>query len=148
MKSLKLWQKAGLVVAIVGGLTLGGLTPKYDSKGLESKIPSIGMSTAEAKEVNPQGYEIPDLTGYTKIKEGYLDLDRTKDGVKETFIEIFKGPDNFIMKYTSNGKTWAWGKLKSSSDPQRYAIIDSDCNGVFDEKYLGDEGFHMPECLE
>lgn len=48
MKNLKLWQKAGLVAAIVGGLTLSGLTPNYSSKGLESKLPSIAMSTAEA----------------------------------------------------------------------------------------------------
>lgn len=147
MKNLSLWQKAGLATLVALPLALGlGFNFKNNS-GLESKIlPRISMSTAEAKTI--EGYEVPDLTGYTKIKEGYLDLDRTKDGIKETFVEIFKGSNDYIMRYTTKDKTWALAKLKSSKDPRRYAVVDTNCDGEFDAINLGKKPMYLPKCLK
>ena len=152
MKNLKLWQKIGLLGLIGLPLALGlGFTPKKNS-GLENTIfntQTITMTTAQAQETNPQGYEVPDLTGYTKVKEGYLDKDKIKDDIKETFVEIFKGPEgDFIMKYQTQGRIWAWGKLKGSKDPGRYGFVDSDCDGVFDKKYVAGEEFDIPQCVK
>lgn len=153
MKNLKLWQKAGLATLVALPLALGlGFNFNKNSKGLESKLPSIGISVAEAKEVKTEGYEVPDLTGYTKTKEGYLDLDRTQDGIKETFVEIFQDPNGkVILKYQTKGKTWAWFYAGNPSDRKdtinNYTIVDSDCDGIFDEKY-GSERYYVPKCLE
>ncbi len=145
MKSLKLWQKAGLVAAIVGGLTLGGLTPKYDSKGLESKIPTIGMSVAEAKETKVEGYEIPDLTGYTMVWNGYVNQSEKILG-KETYAERFENKKgDIVVKEFYKNHCFAY--VIKKADEKVYSIVDSKCKHVYDEKYNYNEDYDIPECL-
>ncbi len=141
MKNLKLWQKAGLVAAIVGGLTLGGITPKYDSKGLESKIPAITMSTAEAKEVNPNGYEVPDLRGKTAYQRLYLKEDPS------VYVERFVADGCLIARMSVNGKVFAYDFNPNTKQlsPDAYIIVDSDGNGTFESKYFVGENFDVPE---
>ncbi len=146
MKDLKLWQKAGLVAAIVGGLTLGGLTPKYTSKGLESKLPIVGMSVAEAKTTNPDGYEIPNLTGYHFVREVDLDVSDKIPG-KETKAELWKndGGDS-ILKLKFKGEAYGYSYVKNNKK-EGYGLIASKQKGVYDEKYGLTENIEIPERL-
>lgn len=132
MRNLKLWQKAGLVAAIVGGLTLGGLTPKYDSKGLESKIPNMGVSMAEAKETNPNGYQIPDLRGTTPYQRGYLKEEPT------VLVERYVVDECLIAQMSVNGKVFAYGFNPDTKklSPNCYTIVDSNGDKIFESKYF------------
>lgn len=144
MKNLKLWQKMGLVAAIVTGLTIGGLTPKYNSKGLESKLPTIGMSVAEAKETNPQGYQIPDLTGLTPYQKGFL------KGEQNIYVERFatKNGGRIVRFSYDNGKElkiFAYGIDNDGKvDPEDYTIYDNNGDKVYESKYSSDEEMEIP----
>lgn len=137
----------GLVAAIVGGLTLGGLTPKYDSKGLESKIPSIGMSVAEAKETNPQGYQVPDLTGLQPYQKGYLKsepkvyIERffTQDGGRVTRGSYDNGKERKVFSYEID---------HDKTSPIDYGIIDTDGDGIFETKYCPGERVEIPDWVK
>ena len=147
MKSLKLWQKAGLVAAIVGGLTLGGLTPKYSSKGLESKLPSIGMSVAEAKETNPQGHQIPDLTGLTPYAKGYLKSE------PNVYVEQFYTKDGgrvakIHYKNEKGLKLFGYSIDHDKESPPDYNICDMDGDGIFETKYFIGENYDVPEWIK
>jgi len=147
MKGLKTWQKMGLVAAIVSGLTLGGLTPKYSSKGLESRLPSIGMSVAEAKETNPQGYEVPDLTGLTPYQKGFL------EGEPGVYVERFytKNGGRVTRMSYDNGKekkTFAYEIDHDRKTPVDYAIYDDNGDGVFESKYFVGEDYPVPEWVK
>jgi len=148
MKGLKTWQKMGLVAAIVSGLTLGGLTPKYSSKGLESKIP-ITMSVAEAKETNPNGYQIPDLTGlevvggkgqYLKSEpKVYVEGFYTKDGGRVTRISYDNGKER---------KVFGYGIDRDRTAPLDYGIYDMDGDGIFESKYGPYENVDVPDWVK
>jgi len=147
MKKLKTWQKAGLITALVGGLTLGGYTIKKNS-GLEGKLISIGMSTANAMEVNPEGYEVPDLTG---IEPDATDYSETEKGLVFK-IEAFKSEDwitglgQSIYRFSRDGKIFGYFITKSFKVP--YFIIDNDGDGIFESKYGAKEAFPMPKWVE
>jgi len=147
MKGLKTWQKMGLVAAIVSGLTLGGLTPKYSSKGLESKLPTIGVSVAEAKETNPQGYQIPDLTGLQPYQKGYLKEEPT------VLVERFNMPNGtYVGRLSVNGKVFAYDidptKTPDTVSKYSYAIVDTNGDGTFETKYSVGENFDVPSWVK
>jgi len=149
MKGLKTWQKMGLVAAIVTGLTLGGLTPKYSSKGLESKLPTISISVAEAKETNPQGYQVPDLTGLEVVggKGKYLKSEPkvyaegfyTKDGGRVVRMSYDNGKEK---------KVFAYGIDHDTKTPMDYTICDTDGDGLFETKYQLGEEYNIPEWVK
>jgi len=146
MKNLKTWQKAGLVAAIVGGLTLGGFTPNYSSKGLESKLPTIGMSVAEAKEVKAEGWETPDFSGYHFVKEADLDMSDKIPG-KETKAELWKNEyGDSIHKLKFKGEIYGYSYVKQNKK-EGYGIIASKQKGVYDEKYELTENMEVPNRL-
>lgn len=98
-------------------------------------------------------YAVPSLNGYTLDHTKQLDKDEIMDGIKETTFERYKNAaGQKILKYTTNGKTWAWGILGNPSNPNdltnNYVILDSDGDGKFDEKYLGNEDFFLPKLLK
>ena len=104
------------------------------------------ISKAQAYETNSAGYEVPDLTGYKKLGQVWKDID--EDGTKETLFMVYQNSaDNFITQYNSNGHVWAWGVIKDRKAGDGYAIVDSDCDSVYDQKYIGDDAFVFPACL-
>ena len=137
---------------IVGGLTLGGLTPKYDSQGLESKIPSIGISTAEAKTTNPDGYEVPDLTGLTPNKTFYEKDKETGLTYKgEIFLNVkFECNNQHVMRLSRDGKIFAYVIDKERDKKVDYAIVDRNGekdtagNRTFEDKYDFSKGEKFP----
>ena len=127
-------RNAGLVTLLAATLSLG-----------------LGMN-ANAMEENPNGWPVPSLEGYTKVKGKWEDGDDNPNtGVdgKETLSEIFmKEGTGVITKYSTAKATFAWAKASNPFDPDAYIIIDSDCDGVFEEKYTFNETFDMPDCAK
>lgn len=96
-------------------------------------------------------FQPPSLDGYTKDRE--FDVDVNEDGINETHVvKYVNTAQDIIYKYTTNGKTWAWGAGVNSGDKsditKNYAVRDSNCDGKFDEKYTRTEEFYLPSCLK
>lgn len=87
------------------------------------------------------------------ILHGESDGDGDGDGVNETHIRRYlnKNGDS-IFSMASGDRLWAWSLSTRGSDDsdleKNYVIRDSNCDGVFDEKYAIQEEFHVPECLD
>ena len=45
---------------------------------------------------------------------------------------------------------WAWSKQShaGADSENNFVIRDSNCDGVYDQKYNLDEEYHVPECLK
>lgn len=89
---------------------------------------------------------------YLFSASGGLDKDREKDGIKETTLRRHTTPGGKrINSYTTYGKVWAWyhcPKSKCSEGDSGFVIADTNCDGVFDTKYIGNESFFLPACLK
>ena len=77
------------------------------------------------------------------------DADKVMDGIKETTVQKYvKNRNQVILRFTTNGKTWAWSILNNYTDKtdniNNYAIRDPVGNGVFTEKYPANEYFSLP----
>ena len=96
-------------------------------------------------------FDPPDLARFLLINSE--DADGDGDGIEETQIlhyQDVKGDKVFSM--TTHDRLWAWS-LKTPGQERtgsgwNYVIRDSDCDGVFDEKYSLEEEFHVPDCVE
>jgi len=110
---------------------------------------SPGPRLAAAMEIG--AYQPPDVTAFVLISEE--DGDGDGDGVKETHIRRYRNLDgDSIFSLTTKGRLWAWS-LESVgspaiSGPRDYVIRDSDCDGIFDQRYALNEEFHVPDCLK
>lgn len=96
-------------------------------------------------------FQAPDINTY--ILHGESDGDGDGDGVNETHIRRYlnKAGDS-VFSMASGDRLWAWSLNTNGSDDdsdleKNYVIRDSNCDGVFDEKYRLDEEFHVPECI-
>jgi len=91
------------------------------------------------------------MTAFLLISEE--DGDGDGDGVKETHIRRYRNLDgDSIFSLTTKGRLWAWS-LESVGSPaisgsRDYVIRDSDCDGIFDQRYALNEEFHVPDCLK
>jgi len=92
----------------------------------------------------------PDLSGYVLHRES--DGDGDGDGVKETHIMHYMNPAGMtVFSMTTRGSLWAWSMDSHGATDgidTNYVIRDSNCDGVFDERYALDEDFHVPDCLK
>ena len=57
-----------------------------------------------------------------------------------------------IFSLTTNEQLWAWSLDSKGGDDadisRNYVIRDSDCDGVFDQRYGLDEEFLLPDCVK
>ncbi len=88
----------------------------------------------------------------TFILHGENDGDGDGDGVKETHImRYLNRAGDSVFSMASGEQLWAWSLNTNGSDEtdlnKNYVILDSNCDGIFDEKYRLDEEFHVPECI-
>lgn len=94
-------------------------------------------------------YFKPDLTDYQLHNE--YDADGNGDGVNETHVQRYinsKGDKAFSM--TTGERLWAWSldiQGDSTDIHKNFVIRDSNCDGVFDERYSLDAEYHVPDCL-
>ena len=79
------------------------------------------------------------------------DGDGDGDGVEETRIRHYlNSAGDRIFSMAINGSLWAWSlnlQDNQSGSAGNYVIRDSNCDGVFDERYDLDEEYHIPDCL-
>ena len=118
---------------------------------LLSLVLSLGLASRLTVALEAGVYQPPDVTAFVLISEE--DGDGDGDGVEETHILRYRDLDgNSIFSMTTKGRLWAWSleSVGSSavSGSGNYVIRDSDCDGIFDERYALTEEFHVPDCLK
>jgi hypothetical protein len=94
-------------------------------------------------------FAAPSLIGFNKTSEENADGDG--DGIKETHvIHYVNEAGDRLFSMTTQGTLWAWSHQSQASTEalENYVIRDSNCDGVFDERYTLDEEFHVPDCLK
>lgn len=112
----------------------------------------LGATPAVAMESGV--YQAPDLRKFVLISE--KDADGDGDGTKETHVTHYQdAAGDKVFSMATKGKLWAWSLMMQGADGAEggeggwnYVIRDSDCDGVFDERYRLDEEFHVPDCLK
>jgi len=110
---------------------------------------ALGIAHVHAMEKGT--FKPPDLSTFVLVNSD--DEDGDGDGVKETHVVHYNNrAGDKLFSMTTNGRLWAWS-LKTPGDAApnsawNYVIRDSNCDGVFDEKYGLDEEFHVPDCLK
>ncbi len=92
---------------------------------------------------------VPDRDGFSLSDE----RDGDGDGIKETHIKQYRNRRaDSIFVMTTHGHEWAWSMdLHGEGDAditRNYVIRDSDCDGVFDERYSLSAEFHVPACMQ
>lgn len=93
----------------------------------------------------------PAVDGF--ILQSKSDGDGDGDGVNETHIMRYRNlSGDRLFSMTTKGKLWAWSlETHAGGDAEstgNYVIRDSNCDGVFDERYGLDDDFHVPDCLK
>ena len=111
------------------------------SAGLLS--PTIAMEKGD--------FAAPEMAKYVSVGES--DGDGDGDGIKETHITRYRSlAGDRVFSMSSKDTLWAWSLDTGGDDDgdlnANYVIRDSDCDGVFDERYGIDEEFHVPTCLK
>ena len=93
----------------------------------------------------------PPLEDFVLYNESEGDGDG--DGVNETHIRRYinqQGDTAFSM--TTGAHLWAWSLATRNGDTNdihsNYVIRDSNCDGVFDERYSLDAEFRIPACIK
>jgi hypothetical protein len=94
-------------------------------------------------------FKAPSLDGYTLLSEE--DADGDGDGAKETHVKHYSNATGDLMfSMTTKGTLWAWSRQShaGAESDKNYVLRDSDCDGVFDQRYSLDEEYHVPDCLK
>ena len=94
-------------------------------------------------------FDPPNLDGFDLHAE--RDGDGDGDGVNETHMkQYFNTKGDSIVSMTTKGRVWAWSLNTRGKDSgeRNYVIRDSNCDGVFDQRYSLDEEYHVPDCLK
>ena len=101
--------------------------------------------------VEKGSYPPPALEQFQPPSESQGDVDG--DGVNETLIRRYANQaGDSVFSLTTKDRVWAWGIAMApaaGADPvQPYVIRDSNCDGIFNEKYGMEEDFKIPACLK
>jgi len=95
-------------------------------------------------------YFKPGLKGFAVHNE--YDDDGDGDGINETHVRRYindRGDSAFSM--TTGENLWAWSVDTRGDDDtdihSNYVIRDSNCDGLFDERYSLSMEFHVPACV-
>ena len=131
--------------------------PGAPATGVAVSTPDRPPAVAPAPVVQASGVEIgvfpvPELKLREFMLHNEYDDDGDGDGRNETHVRRYinkQGDTAFSM--TTADRLWAWSldtKSGDNSDIQNnFVIRDSNCDGVFDERYRMDAEFRVPACL-
>ncbi len=112
----------------------------------------LALMGAQVHAMESGVYQAPDISKFLLI--GEEDGDGDGDGVKETHILRYRNvAGDGVFSMTTKERLWAWSLESHSSGGEEalarsYVIRDSDCDGIFDERYSLEEQFHVPDCLK
>jgi hypothetical protein len=109
----------------------------------------LAFTSTPAAATEKGDYKAPLLDGFAMTSEE--DGDGDGDGVNETHIRHYSNSTgDRVFSMTTKGKLWAWSREShgGAETKNNYVIRDSDCDGVFDERYSLDEKFHLPDCVK
>lgn len=142
---------ATFILVVLTGLFLCACNGQSRDAAVDAANNSDTPAEATAAHVMEKGmFFKPVLDDYALHNE--YDDDGDGDGVKETHVRRYidsKGDTAFSL--TTNGKLWAWSLDTREGDEsdihKNFVIRDSNCDGVFDERYSLDAEFHVPACL-
>jgi hypothetical protein len=135
------------------------MTMSHRRNPLFRPVPGVAfalvLGSAPAPAIETGVYQAPAL-GTKFLLIGGEDADGDGDGTRETRIVHYQdAAGDKIFSMTTKGRLWAWSLKMQGSDGAdageggwNYVIRDSDCDGVFDERYRLDEEFHVPDCLK
>jgi len=147
---MKNFRKASRLVPLCLGLTLGACSEQPQDPVAETAQDAVPTAPAEAVSVEKGVYVEPELKDYALHNE--YDDDGDGDGTNETHVRRYinsKGDSAFSL--TTNDKLWAWSVDTKAGDDaditNNYVIRDSNCDGVFDQRYSLNAKFHVPSCL-
>jgi hypothetical protein len=115
---------------------------------------AIGFSAAaEAQEK----FVPPDMAGFRPHKEGVFDFDAGRDGEIDTFGRDYRNPfgDRIIQFSALSDRGGMWGIFVDQSDTKDgttmldgdYLLIDTNCDGAFDQKVALETELVLPECF-
>jgi hypothetical protein len=138
---------------VLAGLFLGACDGQSQDAAVgAANNPATPAAEANAAPTLEKGvYFKPEMKDFALHNE-YED-DGDGDGINETHVRRYinnKGDTLFSM--TTDGKLWAWSLDTHGGDDsairENHVIRDSNCDGVFDERYSLNAEFHVPDCLQ
>jgi hypothetical protein len=142
-----------LVASLCAGLLLIACSEQPQETTVAEPPAKTSLATPETPKtpaVTKGMYFKPDLDGFALHNES--DEDGDGDGVNETHVRRYinqQGDTAFSM--TTGERLWAWSlNTKAGDDSEirkNFVIRDSNCDGVFDERYSLDAEFRVPTCL-
>lgn len=96
-------------------------------------------------------YPAPALDTFQPAGESEADVNG--DGVNESLIRRYVNEAGIVVFSLGTGdRLWAWSMAATEGDAldpgKSYVIRDSNCDGVFDEKYGPQEDFEIPACVK
>ena len=96
-------------------------------------------------------YPAPALDKFQPAGESEADVNG--DGANESLIRRYISEAGIVIFSLSTGEQlWAWSMAATEGDAldpsKSYVIRDSNCDGVFDEKYGPQEDFEIPSCVK
>ena len=133
-----------LAVLVLAGCN--GQTPEIAAR--TDDMPGKAAAIDNGPTIEKGMYFKPELTGFALHNE--FDDDGNGDGINETHVRRYinsNGDTAFSM--TTGDRLWAWSLDVREDDAdirKNFVIRDSNCDGVFDERYSLDAEFHVPAC--
>ena len=112
----------------------------------------MSAHTVHVQAVEKGRYAKPSLDGYVLERTKMLDKSPAPDGENETLVEIYVRDGRYILRYLYDGREWAFGIIGNvqggpADERNNFAVRDSDGDGLYDERYVGEEEFFLPEWL-
>jgi hypothetical protein len=139
---------AGLILGACGGQSQDPTAQAASNPATPGA--EANNATGDAPAMEKGMYFKPEMKDFALHNE-YED-DGDGDGVNETHVRRYindQGDTAFSM--TTNGTLWAWSLDTGGGDDtdihKNNVIRDSNCDGVFDERYSLNAEFHVPGCL-
>ena len=139
-----------LAPLLIPVLFLGACGEQTQGPGAEISDHRLAPTAQDAAVVEKGMYFKPELNDF--VPHNNYDDDGDGDGIKETHVRRYissKGDTAFSM--TTGDRLWAWSLDSQGGDAtdihKNYVIRDSNCDGVFDERYSLNAEFHVPACL-
>ena len=114
-------------------------------------FPPECAATRPGVEVNPAGFPVPSVEGFTRDETASRRFDSLSAVPgDETFMEVLEGPDGSRVARLSTGNVaWAFALFAEPGvAASAYFVRDPDCDGTYTEKLPGASEFLPPDCAK